>query len=305
MAKYLLVFCVLLSISADGERINNADQSNLGWVNYMADSGGDDTYAGTIAGVTAYSDGQEFLLKVATQNTGACTVNFGGGVKSIKKSTTGGLADPADGDVRDFVRLVYSSAADAMVIVGGAFTSGSSGPSASGSYWEPFHGGAGTNFAVSPGGPGALRAWRIISPFTQTLTKVSFSVITACSATCGVVWGIYSNDGATLVGWGRGTYGGSPDMGTTGAKTITLTSNASLTAGTSYIIVVGSDSSAILIAAWDAGSSYVGVVNSNVVNFGGCANSATGTGASLTLPSTCGTVSSGSATLPPVMAWAN
>ena len=105
------------------QAINNTDQIDIGTTNFLSDGGGDDTYAGTIPRVTAYLEGQEFLLRVSTPNTGACTVDFGGGAKPIKKSTTGGLTDPADGDVRHFVRLAYSAADDVFVMIGGSASS--------------------------------------------------------------------------------------------------------------------------------------------------------------------------------------
>lgn len=63
--------------------------------NYAADAGSTDTYVATLAPVpTAYVTGRVYVLKAATANTGAATVNFNSlGAKTIVKATSTTLSD--------------------------------------------------------------------------------------------------------------------------------------------------------------------------------------------------------------------
>lgn len=66
---------------------------------YAADAGGDDTYVGTIEGISSYAQilGKMIVLKVATANTGPATLNINGlGAVAIKN---GGTTDIATGDI--------------------------------------------------------------------------------------------------------------------------------------------------------------------------------------------------------------
>jgi len=73
--------------------VNGAAVIN-GSFNFGHDTGGDDTYAVTVSGVTNYHLGLIIILSVDTDNTGACTLNISGlGAKSIKTQTG---ADPVD-----------------------------------------------------------------------------------------------------------------------------------------------------------------------------------------------------------------
>ncbi len=426
-----LIFFALFAVLAWAQTTNNADVVTLGTANFLADAGGDDTYAGTIPRISTYINGQEFLLRVSTQNTGACTVDFGGGAKAIKKSTTGGLVDPADGDVRHFVRLAYSQADDAFVMVGGSsstvgggsapfavsFTSqtnvnanhnlgtvnvdtacyngasilvhpqtvtisnsntvnitflaaqsgycvvnggvgpagptgpagatggagptgaqgptgpagatgptgtgatgptgatgatgatGSGGTTATAGKWSPYHGGARTSVILAPTTAGTIRVWKITPEMSFTVTAVALDIFaasgTGCTGgTCGLLVGIYSVNGNTVLGWGRATSGGSPDINTTGVKLITLNSSIALTAGTTYILAASSDSTSLSIFAWDAGgASNSAVMNADGVSWGTCANVSTGNGASLTFATTCGTISGTTPPAPLLWRW--
>lgn len=404
-----ILLSLLFALAAYGQRIVNADSVNIGTVNFMADAGGDDTYAGTVPRVTSYIDGQEFLLRVATQNTGACSADFGGGAKAIKKSTTGGLVDPSDGDVRDFVRLAYSQVADAFVMVGGSasavggsgsapyavsFTSqtsvtathnlstvntitacyngssvwiepqsitvtsanvvtitflsaqsgycvvnggvgpagptgptgaagsagatGSTGPTgatgatgsggsttASGGIFAPFHGGARTYFTPQAN---FTRGWKVTPANSMTLDSVSFDIQaatgTGCSGgTCGVLAGIYSADGSTLVCSARGVSGGTPNVNATGIVNLAISPACSLTGGSTYIFVLASDSGSFSAYAWDAGgASMIPVMNGGRVVIGSCTNGTSGNGNTLAFAATCGSFS-GATFPPPIWSW--
>ena len=85
------------------------------WNEYAVDAVGTDSYAITVAGVTAYVAGQTFKFKAGTANTGACTLNVNGlGAKTIKKSVS---TDLATGDIlaSQVVVVVYDGTNMQMV----------------------------------------------------------------------------------------------------------------------------------------------------------------------------------------------
>ena len=72
---------------------------------YWADAGGDDAYVVALTPtLTAYTTGQILTMKVTTPNTGACTVDFWPGAKSIKWADWN---DPANWQVTWIVQLIY------------------------------------------------------------------------------------------------------------------------------------------------------------------------------------------------------
>lgn len=165
MIRFLLL--IFAAIAASAQIVNNGDQFNNGTVNYAEDSGGDDTYVATIARIASYVNGQEFTLRVATANTGACTVDFGGGAKSIKIDTSG--TDPSDNTVKGVVKLVYYSTGDYFVLVSGA------------------GGGGGASGATGPTGPTGLNGAANYSQSFTAATSVSLThnlgssnVVVAC-----------------------------------------------------------------------------------------------------------------------------
>lgn len=153
MIRFLLL--IFAAIAALGQQVNNADQINTGTVNYGEDSGGDDAYVATIARIASYVNGQEFTLKVSTANTGACTVDFGGGAKSIKISYSG--TDPADGQISGVVKLVYNATGDYFVLLSGA------------------GGGGGASGATGPTGPTGLNGAPNYSQSFTSQTSVSLT----------------------------------------------------------------------------------------------------------------------------------
>ena len=165
MIRFLLL--IFAAIAASAQIVNNGDQFNNGTVNYAEDSGGDDTYVATIARIASYVNGQEFTLRVATANTGACSVDFGGGAKAIKIDTAG--TDPSDNTVKGVVKLVYYSTGDYFVLVSGA------------------GGGGGASGATGPTGPTGLNGAANYSQSFTSATSVSLThnlgssnVVVAC-----------------------------------------------------------------------------------------------------------------------------
>jgi len=85
---------------------------------YAVDAVGTDAYAITITpAITAYASGQVFVFKVATANTGACSLAVSGlAAKTIKKNVS---SDLATGDILagQIVIVVYDSVTDTMKLV--------------------------------------------------------------------------------------------------------------------------------------------------------------------------------------------
>lgn len=72
-----------------------------GVVNYCEDAGGDDTYVcAMVPALDRYVTGGLYFLKVTTANTGGASVDFGPGVKTIKKAVGGVTTDLATDDIR-------------------------------------------------------------------------------------------------------------------------------------------------------------------------------------------------------------
>ncbi len=68
---------------------------------YFTDTGGDDAYVVTTGlTLTALTAGMTFAVKVATANTGACTLNVDSiGAVAIKVAAAAGLADPNTNEI--------------------------------------------------------------------------------------------------------------------------------------------------------------------------------------------------------------
>lgn len=73
---------------------------------YWSDVGWDDTYVVALTPtLSAYTTGQTLTMKVTTENTGACTVDFWPWVKSIKMPD---WSNPASGSITGIVSLIYN-----------------------------------------------------------------------------------------------------------------------------------------------------------------------------------------------------
>lgn len=134
-----------------------------------------------------------------------------------------------------------------------------------------------------------------------TLGRISFRVAvasgTSCTGgTCGLRISILSADKSTAVATAIATSGGSPDINSTGSKTVSLASPVALTPGV-YWIAFATDSAALKVGHsvnWTGGSGWGALANSaGTVRFGFCNTPATGNGGSLTItPSNCSTINS-------------
>lgn len=290
----------------------NGGRTIEGPVNFCADSGSTDAYACSLSpAIAAYVTGAIYHFRANTANAGDATVNFNGiGARPIRKNRDQTLADN-DIKAGQLVAVMYDGTEMQMLSQTGNAAAGGGGAAptvittAGVGYWSPFDGGSA--FITPNLTDRDLRLWQVVLPFRATFGKVGINVATASGAacpggTCAVVVGLYDSACANLLTWGRATSGGSPDIASTGAKWIPLTSAVTLDAGV-YHIAVASDSSVLTIYARDVHGQFGGIINASSPRFGAGSNRATGNGASLSLPATCGTINAGGFQMPPMQVW--
>ncbi len=293
----------------------NGGRTIEGPVNFCADSGSTDAYACSLSpAITAYVTGAIYHFRANTANTGDASVNFNGlGARTIRKNRDQTLGD---NDIKSgqLVAVMYDGAEMQMLSQTGnvAATGGGGGATptvistAGVGYWSPFGPGAGT-FITPNLSDRDVRLWQTVLPYRATFGKVTVNVITASgtscpSGTCGLLVGIYDSACASLLGWGRATSGGSPDIATTGIKAIPLSSPVTLDPGV-YYLAVSSDSGSLAVTARDIHGTYGAVVNTGAPRFGVGANRSTGNGAGLTFPAACGAINISGFQMPPVNVW--
>lgn len=237
--------------------------------------------------ITQASDGNSVTITFLIAQTGYCLIDTGSGATGAT-----GATGPSG--------AVGATGATGPTGSGGAAT-------ATGGVVMPGMINGGTRTFVTPQAT-VVRGLKWTPVMSMTLDAVSFDILTAtgtsCSGgTCGVLIGVYSADGSSLLCSTRGTSGGSPDMNTTGVKTLTFSSVCSLTGGTTYLFALATDSAALQVYTWDGTSSATGVLNASRAMTGQCANATSGNGGSITFPATCGTLNTGGAWHPPIWAW--
>lgn len=312
MRSAILFLC--LAAAAAAQTYVNGGRTIEGPVNFCADAGSTDAYACSFApAITGYSTGAIYSFRANTANSGDATVNFNGlGARTIRKNRDQPLGD-SDIKAGQLVSVMYDGSEMQMLSQTGTAPAGGGGgagtptliSTAGIGYWSPFDGGGA--FITPNLSDRDLRLWQVVLPFRATFGKVGINVATASgtscpSGTCGLLVGLYDSTCTSLVAWGRATSGGTPDIATTGAKWIPLTSAVTLEAGV-YFVAVSTDSAALTIYARDVHSQFGGIINASAARFGAGANRSTGNGATLTFPAACGTISSSGFQMPPMHAW--
>lgn len=274
----------------------SGDHSHQGTYNYCADAGSSDAYACTIdPAITAYTTGAHYFIKANTVNTGAATItlnSIAGGAKTIKKYTSTGGADLADGDIRagQVVELVYDGTN--MQMVSGLGNSGSGEITLTPAFWDPT---PSSSYSTGTVTSSANTMWWVgIVPLrSMTFTKFGYNVTTgagtSCTGgTCGFRVGIWNTArSATVMDTGAIT---GNDITTTGEKAIAVTS-FTLAAGTLYWLSWTTDSTAMeAIKVGPAGGSPYGISKAAftqgvILGYDG-SNGSTGNGASIAWPGT-------------------
>lgn len=124
-----------------------------------------------------------------------------------------------------------------------------------------------------------------------TFSKIVILINTGSGASKGLQTGIYSAAGARLAVSTVITAGGSPNLNTTGAKTLTYATPLALVAGTTYYFAMSTDSTALVLESQSGNSTFVtNFLNANANRSGAAGNVSTGTGGSVALPATLGGV---------------
>ena len=138
----------------------------------------------------------------------------------------------------------------------------------------------------------ANRAYAFVLPCTGSPARFGFSVETAsgtCSGTCGMAVAFYDDSGNRLANATVATSGGSPNINTTGFKSLTISSPPTLTGGVRYYVAISTDSTALKLLApnsWTTCSNR----NAMATYCATAANSSTGSGGSIASPATLGTL---------------
>lgn len=309
LAAFLVCASVSVNLYAQGTIIRG-NRTMVGTTNYCADAGSTDTYACNISPApTSYVTGAVYYFLANTANTGAATANFNGlGAISIRKNKDQTLADN-DIKAGQLVALLYDGTNMQMFSQLGNVSAGGSGgiTAGSGQFWHYF---SFTRTFFLPGNsqPNRVQAWRFVAPYSANLThaNVSFSAAsgTGCSGgTCGLIIGLYSPDGNTLLGTARATSGGTPDINAIGTISIPFLSSVAITGGQDYIWVLSTDSSSLGIYAFDINASMLPVANANHVVFGTCPNLSTGNGNAIAFAATCGVLTASGSVAPPIWAF--
>lgn len=138
----------------------------------------------------------------------------------------------------------------------------------------------------------ANRVYAFVLPCTGSPARFGFSVETAsgtCSGTCGMAVAFYDDSGSRLANATVATSGGSPNINTTGFKSLTISSPPTLTGGVRYYVAISTDSTALKLLApnsWTTCSNR----NAMATYCATAANSSTGSGGSIASPATLGTL---------------
>lgn len=154
-----------------------------------------------------------------------------------------------------------------------------------------------TNYEQNGRTFGALQpqGFMYVPTASLSLSTVEVRVMTAsgtCAGTCGLVLAVYDSSHTTKLGQTTAvTSGGSPNLNTTGELVLTFSSPVSLTANTPYWFFYVTDStSVVLLAVSQTGPATLGGLSSSPV-IGYCSsNNGTGSGSSVSGPSSCTTV---------------
>jgi len=289
-----------LVCSTDTNTIPTIANTRAGAYVSLADtSGSTTTYTGCPSpAIASYTAGMPILFKPTSTNTGSSTLNVCTiGAVTIQKSSSGALANLAAGDLSNiaYYWLVYNGTVFVRIPIEGGSSEAPGQPPA----WFP----GGYTEAVGTLGSLAGAAndtvfIAFVADRTVDIRSVGIYIGTAsgtCGGTCGFRVGIYDAAGTTIVAQSAAiTSGGSPDINSTGYKTINLSTTASLTKNTLYWLALTTDSTALQLYAY-AGSKangigdaiFKGLIGSDSVGYG---TDGSGAGAAIALPASKGTV---------------
>jgi len=257
------------------------------------------TYTGCPSvSIGSYTTGMPILFKPANTNTGSSTINLCAlGAKTIQKLVSGTLTNLSSGDLDSdgHSLLVYNG----TVFVKTPLEGGSSEAAGQPPAWFP----AGYTEAVPTlaslaGSANDTAFMAFVADRTVDIRAVGIYIGTGsgtCGGTCGMKIGIYDAAGTSILAQSAViTSGGSPDLNSTGAKTISLSSTASLTKNTLYWLAITTDSTALQLYVYSGASAngvgdalFKNLIGSDSVGYG---NDGTGSGGSVALPSAKGTV---------------
>lgn len=255
-----------------------------------ADAGASDTYTCSASPTLgAYVTGQVVLFTGNTANTGAASLNIDSlGAKTIVKLGGGITTALADNDIRANQRVIlqYDGTNFQMLSQVGNAAAGGGGleiaANAEGAYF-PF---GEPQTQTAAGAQTALRTYikSFILPFKMNIDAIGFRVQTAAgSAATGITVGIYDSTCSTLLLSGNRVSNNTANL----YATVTFT-NTALPAGNYFIAWATDDTTMQLSSAGVVGmtGSLANLAATPQYFFG---TASTGSGATVTLPASCGT----------------
>lgn len=159
--------------------------------------------------------------------------------------------------------------------------------------WYPNMGNTGST-TTNPwpvNGANYVSTYQFTIPCSMTVAKVVIHVNTAsgtCGGTCGLALGLYDSSKSLLGQTTTITSGGSPNLNSTGALTLSFGTPVSLTAGV-YYYALSTNSTALVMTALSSDGFLPVMINANAARNGRAANDSTGT-STITMPATLGTI---------------
>jgi len=246
--------------------------------------------------IGSYTSGMPVQFKPANTNSGSSTLELCLlGQKTIQKLVSGTLTNLASGDMDSdsWHYLMYNGTVFVKVPMEGGSTAAAVQPS----FWLP---GGYTEPVVTRVVSVAANDTSYI-PFSpdvnMDIRSVAFGISTAsgtCGGTCGMKIGIYNSSGNLVYQTAALTSGGTPNINSTGYKVADFTSTVSLTAGATYWIAFTTDSTVLEVYNY-SGAATAGVGNDIITALigsvsTGTGNDSTGSGGSIALNATKGTV---------------
>ena len=134
--------------------------------------------------------------------------------------------------------------------------------------------------------------FQFVFPCNATVGQLTMEVQTAsgtCAGTCGFATAIYDSAKNLLGQTTTITSGGSPNLNTTGLKTLTFATPITLTPGV-YYFAASTNSTALILRAMSSDGFAQTIQNNIATRIGTAANTSTGT-STIVMPSTLGSIS--------------
>lgn len=206
---FRIALILLAGFALRAQELINSDVVVIGHQNYCASSSAANTYTCSLARtITAYQDGQEFLIRFTNGNTGSATLNINSvGAITLKKVSGGSITTLASGDIvaNATYRIAYRSTGTEFHLLGSAGATGPTGPTGTAGATGPTGtagatGPTGTAGATGPTGTAGATGATGPTGATGTLTIETSLPAAGCDGgTAGTGWNLPSSNAPSKV----------------------------------------------------------------------------------------------------------